>query len=458
MRVQRHLICVVAFLSTGSLLSSTNYFFFFAEAQRIRGGSSTTNHAVETGTAVNVPVAQPQETAPDATLAVSETIKGVNSNNKARVTIRRKEDANKPPAHTSEELQQHPMPLQEMTLLVNKQQQPRQDDTVAVAIDPPVVPAFAVGEPNPSAPHEHPHKHHTHLDFERRATHGVEEEEVTKRMEEGNVIGKVESSNELPVDVHQHDENHSSKKLTLKEFLIKFGEDGRKGKRPAGSAAIAGGDGGIGVSVRNEPDKRRDEEREEAKDVSGKKKEEPKQGEGEIRAVGDDRSAAGTVAAGTVKIGGLRGTIQHAEAGAIELEGDIKEATKRLRVAGGGEQQKDEYMKSNAFRERKVGENDEDDGPPGTPRTDRPASGSVEEVRKECTGGMVYSECGRPCTATCEHPRPVCPAVCMPRCHCPSAKPIWNGDTCIEETECHLSNEGEEDGGGAPARSLRGAK
>ncbi len=435
----------------------------------MRGGASTTNHAVEAGPAANVPVAQPQETAPVTTSAASDTLaksnKGVNSEGKARVTIRRKEDAQKPPAHTSEELQQYPMPLQEMTLLVNKQQQPRQDETAAVAIEPPVVPSIAAGEPNPSEPHEHPHKHHTHWDFERRATHGVEEEEATKKMEEGSMVEKVESANELPVDMHQHDGNHAPKKLTLKEFLIKFGEDGRKGKRPA-AAAVAGADGGMGTSVSSAPAtavKRRVEEMEEAIDIAGKKKGEPKQEGGEIRAVGDDGSAAGTVAAGTVKTGGLRGAIQYVEAAATELKGNIKEASKRLRVAGGGEQQqllqrKDEYVKSNAFRERKAGEDDEDDGPPGTPRTDRPATGVVEEVRKECTGGMVYSECGRPCTATCEHPRPVCPAVCMPRCHCPSAKPIWNGDTCIEETECHLSVEGEEGGGGAPAKSLRGAR
>ena len=54
--------------------------------------------------------------------------------------------------------------------------------------------------------------------------------------------------------------------------------------------------------------------------------------------------------------------------------------------------------------------------PPIYPQ-DKPKDGAVEEERPECTGGTVYSDCGRPCTATCEHPRPVCPAVCQKRCH-----------------------------------------
>jgi len=430
--------------ATGALLGSSSP--FFAEAQRMRGGAATTDQAAAVEASATVPAAPAKDPAPATATTQAKPSKGTYSDGKARVTIRRKEDANKPPAHTTEELQQHPMPLQEMTLLVNKQQRPQQDAAAAVVVEPPVAPSIAVGEPNPSAPLKHPHMHHTHLDFERRATHGVEEEEGAANMvEEGGVAGDVKGASEVPMGVHPH---KAHKKLTLKEFLLEFGEEGRKGKKPAAAAAPAAG---MATPVSSSPavavKRRVEEEVEEAKD-------DVDDGSGERIA----EAAAAAVTAAVAKTGGLRGAIQQVEASAVELDEEVKEASKRLRGTNGGGQQQQQQQDEDIESKGREKEDEEDNGPPGTPRTDRPPAGLVEVARKECTGGMVYSDCGRPCTATCEHPRPVCPAVCVPKCHCPSAKPVWDGDQCIEEKMCHLKGGGGAPAPAAPAKSLRGAK
>lgn len=61
---------------------------------------------------------------------------------------------------------------------------------------------------------------------------------------------------------------------------------------------------------------------------------------------------------------------------------------------------------------------------------------AVEQPRRACTGGRVWSECARPCDATCGVPTPICAAVCVARCHCPAGRPIWDGQRCIAEADC----------------------
>ena len=53
-----------------------------------------------------------------------------------------------------------------------------------------------------------------------------------------------------------------------------------------------------------------------------------------------------------------------------------------------------------------------------------------------CPGGQLWDECGSPCTRTCELMETVCSTKCMPRCQCPSHKPIWTGFECVEAAAC----------------------
>lgn len=53
-----------------------------------------------------------------------------------------------------------------------------------------------------------------------------------------------------------------------------------------------------------------------------------------------------------------------------------------------------------------------------------------------CTGGQVWRPCGRPCTATCDQPNPICTRMCAQRCECPNEKPLWKDEQCIEQTSC----------------------
>ena len=53
-----------------------------------------------------------------------------------------------------------------------------------------------------------------------------------------------------------------------------------------------------------------------------------------------------------------------------------------------------------------------------------------------CTGGQIFSECGSPCTPTCDDPSPFCPSVCLgPRCQCRPGY-LWNGSNCTLPSLC----------------------
>ena len=53
-----------------------------------------------------------------------------------------------------------------------------------------------------------------------------------------------------------------------------------------------------------------------------------------------------------------------------------------------------------------------------------------------CTGGKVFNECGSACTATCLDPEPICTRQCVARCECPKSNPIWDNEKCIKEAHC----------------------
>jgi len=52
--------------------------------------------------------------------------------------------------------------------------------------------------------------------------------------------------------------------------------------------------------------------------------------------------------------------------------------------------------------------------------------------------GMVWSECGSACNATCTAPAPVCTQQCVPRCECPASAPYWDAATqqCVAAEAC----------------------
>ncbi|RDD36819.1 SCO-spondin, partial [Trichoplax sp. H2] len=52
-----------------------------------------------------------------------------------------------------------------------------------------------------------------------------------------------------------------------------------------------------------------------------------------------------------------------------------------------------------------------------------------------CTGGMVYSNCGTPCPATCSNPEVFCAPECTPGCRCPAGQVVQNG-ICVHITKC----------------------
>lgn len=58
-----------------------------------------------------------------------------------------------------------------------------------------------------------------------------------------------------------------------------------------------------------------------------------------------------------------------------------------------------------------------------------------------CPGQMEYSACGSACNKTCLEPAPVCAAVCVPRCECPEATPLWFPETeaCATAASCTLT-------------------
>lgn len=56
---------------------------------------------------------------------------------------------------------------------------------------------------------------------------------------------------------------------------------------------------------------------------------------------------------------------------------------------------------------------------------------------KDCKGGMVFEECGSRCTRTCKDKNPTCVEVCEPKCQCPKDKPyLYKGSVCIPEEKC----------------------
>ncbi len=96
-------------------------------------------------------------------------------------------------------------------------------------------------------------------------------------------------------------------------------------------------------------------------------------------------------------------------------------------------------------------------GAAATPE-DMAPSAAVEQPGHGCTGGMVWSECARPCDATCLTPQPICAALCVARCHCPASAPIWNGNRCITELDCPAAEAAAAPAARPSSSSLRGAR
>jgi len=51
----------------------------------------------------------------------------------------------------------------------------------------------------------------------------------------------------------------------------------------------------------------------------------------------------------------------------------------------------------------------------------------------DCTGGREWQTCGSACTPTCDDPNPMCTRQCVAKCGCPSDKPIWHNERCVEQ-------------------------
>ena len=64
----------------------------------------------------------------------------------------------------------------------------------------------------------------------------------------------------------------------------------------------------------------------------------------------------------------------------------------------------------------------------------------VFTVRAErCDGDQVWTDCGSETTRTCSDPDPdTSQDACVPRCHCPDDRPVWDDDRqiCINADEC----------------------
>ncbi|XP_013391191.1 mucin-5B isoform X3 [Lingula anatina] len=65
---------------------------------------------------------------------------------------------------------------------------------------------------------------------------------------------------------------------------------------------------------------------------------------------------------------------------------------------------------------------------------------TVASVDKTCVGGMVWKECGSPCTRTCSEPSPMCIEMCAPKCECPNGQ-VWHEkkEQCVDMAECSTS-------------------
>lgn len=59
----------------------------------------------------------------------------------------------------------------------------------------------------------------------------------------------------------------------------------------------------------------------------------------------------------------------------------------------------------------------------------------------QCPTGMQYAECGQACNKTCAELAPVCATVCIPRCECTAALPVWfpARAECGAASECTLA-------------------
>ena len=68
------------------------------------------------------------------------------------------------------------------------------------------------------------------------------------------------------------------------------------------------------------------------------------------------------------------------------------------------------------------------------PKTRDDISATVEE-KNNCTGGMVWKECGSACTRTCSEPEPVCTKQCVPKCECPEGH-VLEGGQCVDVNIC----------------------
>jgi len=55
---------------------------------------------------------------------------------------------------------------------------------------------------------------------------------------------------------------------------------------------------------------------------------------------------------------------------------------------------------------------------------------------KQCTGGMVWKECGSACTPSCENSSPICTMQCVARCECPPSTPILKDGVCVTSSAC----------------------
>lgn len=69
-------------------------------------------------------------------------------------------------------------------------------------------------------------------------------------------------------------------------------------------------------------------------------------------------------------------------------------------------------------------------------KTDSIEGAAPAEKPGQCTGGMVFNECGSPCTKTCDEPSPICAMMCVAKCECPRDTPILKDGQCVAFSEC----------------------
>lgn len=60
----------------------------------------------------------------------------------------------------------------------------------------------------------------------------------------------------------------------------------------------------------------------------------------------------------------------------------------------------------------------------------------IGKPSERCPPGQVFNRCGNPCHNECPQSDRVCPMVCVPGCYCPPGMMLVNGDCVSKEDQC----------------------